>query len=266
MRLAMVTQWLRASRSESGAARTMCLRYAAGIAALQVYWVLLLLASHPARNYLVPLGLLGELAVPVIAERPSQSTWHPHHISERYGLFTLIVLGETVSAATVAIQSALDEHQALGKLLPIAAGGILICFGAWWIYFARPIHDYLSSNRRAFLWGYGHYVVLGSAAAIGAGLEVAVEHAVGTTHISATAASAAVTVPAAVFLFTVWALHSRHLKHGASQAVLPVACLAVLAATALGQSGVLAAGLVVAAAVAAGIWLHARENGRPARL
>ncbi|GAA0696176.1 hypothetical protein GCM10010193_58620 [Kitasatospora atroaurantiaca] len=157
MRLAMVTQWLRAAAAETGAARTMALRYVVGITVCQIGWGLILLVPEDALPYVLPLGILAELSVPAIAELRTQSTWHPQHIAERYGLFTLIVLGETVSAATLAVQAALDEHEALGELLPIAAGGLLLCFAAWWIYFVRPIHDHLRSNRQAFLWGYGHY-------------------------------------------------------------------------------------------------------------
>ncbi|MDH6135164.1 low temperature requirement protein LtrA [Kitasatospora sp. MAA4] len=258
MRLAMVTQWLRAAQGESGAARSMARRYAAGITLVQVGWVLMLLLPSSVAPYVVPVGVLVELSVPALAERRVQTSWHPAHISERYGLFTLIVLGETVSAATIATQSAIDEHEALGRLVPIAVGGLLLCFSAWWIYFARPVHAHLRSNRQAFLWGYGHYLIFGSAAAIGAGLEVAVEYAVGAAHISQAAATAAVTVPAALYLFTVWALHSRHTKTGAAQWVLPVASLAVLACTAAGAAGVLATGLVGAAVVAVGVWLHSR--------
>ena len=36
--------------------------------------------------------------MPVWAERAGPTTWHPHHIAERYGLFTLIVLGESILA------------------------------------------------------------------------------------------------------------------------------------------------------------------------
>jgi low temperature requirement protein LtrA len=260
MRLAMVTQWARAARGETDpAARTMCRRYAVGIALVQVGWVLVLwLLPRSALLWVIPFGLIAELAVPALAERQVQSAWHPHHIAERYGLFTLIVLGETVAAATVAVQGALDEHQVPGKLIPIAIGGILLCFAAWWIYFAAPIHEHLRDNRQAFLWGYGHYLVLGSAAAIGAGLAVAVDQAVGTAHITARAATAAVTVPAALYLGTVWALHARHGKQGALRWVLPVAALLVLAGTALGRWGVPAAGLVAAAAVAVGLCLHVR--------
>ncbi len=77
---------------------------------------------------------------------------------------------------------------------------------------------------------------------------------------SETAATATVTVPTALYLVTVWALHSRHVKTGAAQLLLPVASVAVLACTAAGGSGVLAAGLVTALTVAVGVALHARER------
>ncbi|MEU8920926.1 low temperature requirement protein A [Kitasatospora sp. NPDC048545] len=262
MRLAMVTQWLRAAAGEQGEARRVALRYALGITLCQVGWVVVLFLPQDVRPYVVPIGVLCELAVPVVAELRAQTSWHPHHISERYGLFTLIVLGETVAAATVAVQSAVDEHEGLGRLVPVAIGGLLICFAAWWIYFARPVHEHLRSNRQAFAWGYGHYLVLGSAAAIGAGLEVAVESAGHKAEISETAATATVTVPTALYLVTVWFLHSRHTKRGAvAQAVAPVGAALVLACTALGGPGVLAAGLVCALMVATGVLVHGRESG-----
>ncbi|SDT76098.1 Low temperature requirement protein LtrA [Streptomyces sp. TLI_053] len=261
MRLAMVTQWLRAAASEEGPARGVALRYAAGITLCQIGWAVVLVLPDDVRAVVIPIGILAELSVPVVAELRMQTTWHPHHIAERYGLFTLIVLGETVAAATVAVQSAVDEHEGLGRLLPVAGGGLLICFSAWWIYFARPVHDHLRSNRQAFLWGYGHYLVFGAAAAIGSGLEVAVESAVHKAHVSETAATATVTVPTALYLLTVWALHSRHSKTGAAQMLLlPAASVAVLACTAAGGSGVLVAGLVTALTVATGVVLHARER------
>ncbi|MFJ5234577.1 low temperature requirement protein A [Kitasatospora sp. NPDC088391] len=260
MRLAMVTQWLRAARGEAGPGRTCALRYAAGITAVQVFWVVLLFLPHGWQGPLFPVGVLAELAVPAWAEKDNPTPWHRHHIVERYGLFTIIVLGETVAAATVAIQTALDEHRAVAELLPIAAGGLLICFGAWWIYFADDVHHVLRTNRQALPWGYGHFVVFASAAAVGGGLEVAVEHAVGAAHLSDRAAAAAVTVPTALFLFTVWALHSRHHKRGAAQLILPLAALSVLAATLAGDAGVPIAGALVALAVAVGITLSANRS------
>ena len=257
MRLALTFQWLRAARSETGAARRTALLYAAGVVGCQLGWVAMLaLPAGPGRLAGFLVVVVAELSVPLWAEYGHQTAWHPGHIAERYGLFTLIVLGETVSAATLAVQPGIDEHEALGELVPIAAGGLLIVFAAWWIYFAVPIHGHLASNRQAIPWGYGHYLIFASAAAIGAGIEVAVEQAVGKAHLGVTAASAAVTVPSAVFFFTLWLLHARHHKRGVlQQSLLPAAALLVLAVTFAGRAAVPLAGAVAALTVAAGVAL-----------
>ncbi|MGW1075762.1 low temperature requirement protein A [Streptomyces sp. NPDC002537] len=261
MRLALVSQWLRAARSSTGEERRTALRYAVGVSLCQIAWLGLLFLPGPVRPWLFLVAVIAELSVPAIAEHRHQTGWHPHHIAERYGLFTIIVLGETVSAATMAVQSAVDEHEALGTLLPIAGGGLLIIFAAYWIYFAVPIHLHLASNQQAFLWGYGHYFVFGSAAAIGAGIEVAIEEAVGKAHISTFAASGAVTTVTALFMFSVWAIHSRHHKRDlAEQLVLPVSALLVLACTFAGHAAVPLAGVVATATVAVGVALSSRTT------
>ncbi|MFD7062708.1 low temperature requirement protein A [Streptomyces sp. NPDC059906] len=266
MRVAMSAQWLRAARSAGGAERAMALRYAGGVLLCQVGWLGLLFVPDGGQGWLFLAMVVLELCVPAFAERKHPSAWHPHHISERYGLLTIIVLGETIAAATVAVKSGIEENDALGEVLPIAAGGLLIVFSAWWIYFVVPVHSHLRSNRQSFLWGYGHYLVFASAAAIGAGLEVAVEQAVGKAHVSTLVASFAVTLPTAVFLLTVWALHARHFKVGlAEQLVLPTAALLVLACTFLGGEAVLVAGIVLALAVSAGVTLTAQRTERERR-
>ncbi|MFJ4205802.1 low temperature requirement protein A [Streptomyces sviceus] len=274
MRLALIAQWLRVARSTEGAERTMALRYVFGVLLCQVGWLGLLVLPEGGRAWVFLVMAVLEMCVPPFAERDHPTSWHPHHIAERYGLFTIIVLGETIAAATVAVKTGIDEHDALGELLPIAAGGLLIIFAAWWIYFVVPIHGHLRSNKQAFLWGYGHYLVFAPAAAIGAGLEVAVEQAVGKAHISTLAASAAVTLPTSLYLLTVWLLHSRYFKVGiAQQLVLPGTALLVICCTFLGDWAVLAAGIVAALAVVTGTTLTARtvarergERGEPVRV
>ncbi|MET9642132.1 low temperature requirement protein A [Streptomyces syringium] len=265
MRLALVTQWLRAAYSTRGEERRTALKYAAGVSLCQVGWLGLLLLPDDGKPWLFLGMAVAEMAVPAIAERRHTTGWHPHHIAERYGLFTIIVLGETVLAATVAVQSALDDDEALDTLLPIAGGGLLIIFAAYWIYFAVPIHLHLVSNRQAFAWGYGHYLVFGSAAAIGAGIEVAIEETIGKAHISAFAAAGAVTVPTALFMFSVWLIHSRHHKRGlAQQLVLPVSAVLVLVCTFAGRAAVLYTGLVATLTVAVGVTLVERSAQRTA--
>lgn len=81
----------------------------------------------------------------------------------------------------------------------------------------------------------------------------------GKAHVPDTVAAAAVTLPSALFLLTVWALHARHFKRDfAEQLSLPVAALAILACTFAGGWAVFAAGLVAAATVAVGELLSRR--------
>src|SRR6201996_7875868 len=175
MRVALTLQWLRAARAERRAgrdgARRAALTYAAGLVLVEAGWVTLLLLPGHAWEYGAGPLALAELLVPAVAERVNETPWHPGHIADRYGAFTIIVLGESISAAPLAVQTALDRQTALAELLPIAFGGLVIVFAAFWVYFASPIEDYLGSGSegRVFLWGYGHYAIFGSAAAIGAG-------------------------------------------------------------------------------------------------
>jgi low temperature requirement protein LtrA len=262
MRLAMVTQWLRAAASDPPHRRS-ALRYAAGIAVLQVGWVLRLFLPE-GRGYAGFLVLAAaELAIPIWAERPAPTTWHPRHIAERYGLFTLIVLGECVLASTLAIQTALEEDAALADLATTAAGGLLTVFGMWWLYFAKEAHEFLTSLRVGIVWGYGHYLVFASAAAVGAGLAVNVDYLTDHAAIGGRGAAAAFTIPVALFLLAVWALQVRphHLGHWHT-ALVPTTAVLVLAST-LAPEPILVTGLLVAAMI--GVTLVALHRPAAAR-
>jgi len=259
MRVALVAQWLRAARNDPPRRRT-ALRYAFGITLCQIAWIALLFV--PAAQWLVGFCILApvELLVPAFAERAAPTTWHPHHITERYGLLTLIVLGESVLASTVAIQSAIDAGELSVPLLRVIAGGLLILFNMWWIYFDEPVHRLLSSQRVAFQWGYAHYFVFASAAAVGAGLAVNTDVVTAHAHISHEAAAATVAVPVAVFVFLVWWLHCRPMRHGAGHdAAFLLAVAGTLAAPSTGWP-VLAIGVVLTALVASRIWSDARRT------
>jgi low temperature requirement protein LtrA len=263
MRLAMVTQWLRAASTDPPHRRP-ALRYAVGIAILQVFWALLLSLPEDLRYAGFLVLAAAELAVPVWAERAAPTTWHPRHIAERYGLFTLIVLGECVLASTLAIQSALEEDAALADLATTAAGGLLTVFGMWWLYFAKESAQFLTSLRTAIVWGYGHYLVFGSAAAVGAGLAVNVDFLTHHAAIGPRAAAAAFTIPVALFLVAVSALQLRphHLGRWQS-ALVPGTALLVLAAT-LTAEPILVTGLLVAAMIAASLVVLHRPADREA--
>lgn len=228
MRVAVVAQWLRASRT-AGPLRSVALRYAGGIAAVQVLWILFLLVpSGPVQLAAFIVFALIEIAVPVVAERRHQTPWHPHHITERYGLFTLIVLGESLLASANAIIDAVDEVEALGPLLAISALAFVVTAALWWIYFWPPHHRSITTLGRSLRYGYTHYFVFAAAAAFSAGIEVELDVLTGESHLAAMAATFTVSVPIAVFLIGIWWVAIRDNADRVVNTVIPVGALLVL--------------------------------------
>jgi low temperature requirement protein LtrA len=263
MRVGLIAQWLRAAASDP-AGRACALRYAAGIFVCEIGWVVLAVWARGGwwLAWAAPLTVM-ELAVPFWAERAQRTNWHPGHIGERYGLFTIIVLGEAVLSATVALQVALDAGGSLAELVKIAIGGMLVVSAMWWVYFDQPVEELLARARAAFarhegslsfVWGYGHYVVFASAAATGAGIAVAVDQATHHSELTDLQASLTLTVPVVVYLVAVWALHARYKEPGPLRAyACPVAAVLVLASSWTAEpvlaTGVVLAGLVTVAVV-----------------
>jgi low temperature requirement protein LtrA len=213
MRIAMVAQWLRAASGDP-AARPAALRYAACVSIVQIGWVLRLLLPPQAGLWAVLALAVCEMLVPAYAERAAEgggTPWHPGHIAERYGLFTLIVLGECIAAVTVALHSASSSHGFSAGLVAVIVGAVLIVFSVWWWYFENPAEEGLRMSRQlAFLWGYGHYVVLGSLGALGAGLQLAAAGSHGSpSSTTATTAGLAVAVPVAAYLVVTGVLQGR---------------------------------------------------------
>ncbi|WP_432924875.1 low temperature requirement protein A [Microbispora sp. CA-135349] len=235
MRLGLVAQWLRAGL-EDPVRRHTALRYAGGITLLQMGWLSRLalvetkiLPSSFGLPFFVCLAAL-ELAVPWWAERAMATNWHPHHIAERYGLFTIILLGESVLAASRGVGRALVADAVGGRFVVIAAAGLILLFALWWLYFLGPAGDGLTDRRhRSYLWGYGHYGIFAALAALGAGLEVAVEKSGHDVVASPTALGYAVAVPVAAYLALLWAVHVLVIAESVmSPAAVPACVLIVL--------------------------------------
>lgn len=230
MRIGLVAQWVRAG-VEHPESRVTAWRYAAGVSLVQVGWLArLALPEEVGVLSFVVLAAL-DLAVPLWAERTGMTFWHPHHIAERYGLFTIILLGESVLAATFGVQDALSAGGVSGDLVLVSAAALVTLFAIWWLYFLEPAGEGLSDKRsRSFLWGYGHYGVFAALAALGAGLEVAVAEAGHHLEVSPVALGYAVALPVGVFLVLLWAVHAVLVSRSQIRpgVILPAAVLVLL--------------------------------------
>ena len=255
MRIALVAQWLRVARSVPEY-RMNALRYAIPIAAVQLLWIARLALPQPVSIVtFIVLGIV-ELLIPVYADRRAPTPWHPHHIAERYGLFTIIVLGESVLAATNALLVAKSATGLSFELTVIAIAGLVLLFACWWLYFLESDAPRLAERReRAFVWGYGHFFVFAALAAVGAGIEATIEASAHEVAASSLLIGYSVAIPLAIFLASRYVLYVRiggsHLaRHDvivgelAIVLAIPLLGLAVEPAWVLAALAAAAAGLV----------------------
>jgi low temperature requirement protein LtrA len=248
MRVPLVLQWLRAARHDP-AHRRFATTYATGLAGAQVLWVLGALLSGPLMAVVFLLALVTDLLTPVLAvHRAPGPVFHAGHIAERYGLFTLIVLGETVLAVTLGLQETVEGEVALRSAVPIVVAALVVVFASWWIYFDTLGRDGLTRNRRAaFVWGYGHYLLYAALAAAGAGVQAQLEL---VAHDGQDTARAALAVPVALALAAIGGLQvaaNRRLR----EARAPLAGSALCALVAAVPTDAAASDLAVAAVVVA---------------
>ncbi|MEF2977354.1 low temperature requirement protein A [Subtercola sp. YIM 133946] len=262
MRLAMVSQWIRVAVN-SPEYRATALRYAAGITVVQVAWVLRLLLPPEVGVASFLVLVLAEVMVPIWAEQKNVTPWHNHHIAERFGLFTLVVLGEGLLGSANAIIDGLQDAEHVLPLALLAACGLIITAAMWWIYFAVPQHDHFTNLRQSLVTGYTHSVIFAAAGAVSAGIEVAVALQSGTTELSPVESAGALTIPVAVFVLAVWALAIRPAGRRVPNILIPVGAvlvgLSAFTPWALATATVLLVAIVVV--VVAGVQPHVPAEG-----
>lgn len=217
MRVALGGQWLRAWRQDPdrrGAHQV----YLVSIFGSQVLWcvIAVLPLNVPVAFAAMMVPLVLELAGPFVAERHFGGTpWHADHIAERYGLLTIITLGEGI-IGTVAVVSAIVHAPELGwrlNAILLLAAGIGLTFGQWWTYFTIPWATMLERRRdRSFLWGYGHILIFAAIAATGAGLHVAaylIEH---HSKLGEVGTVLSVALPVGVFALVLYLLYNLFMR------------------------------------------------------
>jgi len=175
-------------------------RYAVGILLCQVGWIT---QNFFEFSYFIFAALwMAEFFVPYYAESHTQTHFHSEHIEERFGLLTIIVLGESVLASTNSF-STLIEHFSYDVLF-VSIGCLFTLFGIWWLYFNNSVEHELRNKNIAFQWGYGHYIIFSSAAAIGALVSVNIDVLTDHASIELSVANFGFSVAVALYLFGLW--------------------------------------------------------------
>jgi low temperature requirement protein LtrA len=158
----------------------LCTIYSAIYGVQAVLWAGSIWAEPMWRQALWVLALLIDLVTPfLVARETHRAPPHPEHLPERFGLFTIILLGETAAAAVHALDHGPELH---GDTLAVALMGAGLGFLYWIGYFRRArgnakrhIGD-AADGRSLRLWAYGHIPLYLGIASLGAGTVYLAHH------------------------------------------------------------------------------------------
>ncbi len=159
-------------------ARSLATWYAIGFGLSAGLWFISAFLPPPWRLGFWLVGLAIDFSTPLSAGRlvakvpPSMS-----HIPERIGLFTLIVLGESV----IGVVGGLAEHEWSLSSIFVGLLGLAIAFSLWWLYFDTADSSPLKSMkvgkmRIALSWLFAHLPLAMGLVAAGVGLEHLIIH------------------------------------------------------------------------------------------
>lgn len=211
MRIALVAQWLRAA-AQDPAHRSACLTYVAAVTFAQALWIvsIFLDTSVPATIAIFAVLIGIETLGPVLAEtRRGGTPWHAHHIAERYGLLTIIALGEGVVGTVASLTAVVNSQGWTFDAAFVVVAGIGLTFGMWWTYFLLPQAELLHARRdRSFWFGYFPIVTLGAIVATGAGLHAAAYYIEHQSELTSVETVLAVATPVGVYVVSVYLLHT----------------------------------------------------------
>jgi len=224
MRLALVTQWIRVAKHDPER-KVTAYRYAIGIVLVQLGWLIGNFSSIHMTTWLFLILVFFELAVPFYAEKHAATPWHPHHIVERYGLLTIIVLGESIIGSFAATQEAFSNRVINYQEVFLIIGGLLMMFAMWWVYFDRSHHHHQRRGVQPFLWGYGHFFIFISIAVLGAALAAAVDVSTQNAHISSQMMGLIIAASLAIYSTYIWLFYEAFYLSGWRRWVYPITVL-----------------------------------------
>jgi len=169
-RLIIIYLWSRAGY-HSKIFRPVALRYIVGFSISVILVTIAALIKSKISLVLFPVALLIDLHTPFFTVNLQKKLprFTRSKLPERYGLFTIIVLGEVVAG----IIRGMSQHAHFSAShIPLGIIGIATALGFWWLYFdfiaRRPFHKNVLVT---IMWSYTHMPLVISFVLVGAGLD-----------------------------------------------------------------------------------------------
>jgi len=173
VRLILVVQYARARTVP--AARRLATHYLTGHGSAALLWLASAIVPAPERFAVWALAFALDLGTPWLGVRHNvEVPPDPSHLPERFGLFTLILLGESVVALMRGIES--QENWPI-EAVASAFLGMSLLFVLWWWYFdgaaateAHPVRSHADAVR-FHIWSYAHFPLSLGIVVLGVGIE-----------------------------------------------------------------------------------------------
>lgn len=154
----LVIEYLRTGRRIPAASK-FANGLARGFLISTILWLLSAIVPTPIRFMIWALAIAVDMSTAILVQRKHvQLTPNIFHLPERMGLFTLIVIGETVFG----LVASLSEHEWDVESIISIGAGLTISFTLWWMYFdnveGSPIRAFRERGRaRIYIaWIYLH--------------------------------------------------------------------------------------------------------------
>jgi low temperature requirement protein LtrA len=154
--------------------------YLTGFGIAAVVWTVSALVPEGMRIALWVIALVIDLATPwIMRKEQARVPLDVSHLPERFGLFTILVLGESIAA----VVSGLGHSEWAVLPTTTAAIGIGVATALWWLYFDNARGSVVrrdASVRRTWrptVWIYTHLLLAAGLGASGVGIEIAVAQA-----------------------------------------------------------------------------------------
>jgi low temperature requirement protein LtrA len=176
LRSIMLTLYARAWRSVPDA-RPLILRYGIGYGIAVAMWLGSLAVPTPGRYAVWGAALVLDLSIPPLSVRIHRILpMSRSHLPERWALFTLIVIGESVVAVALSVSGAQWRMDSVA----VAMLGFIAVAAVWWLYFDRLGRVVLRGTP--VIYSYAHLPLLLALAMLSAGLRLAINQA-GADHL-----------------------------------------------------------------------------------
>ncbi|MFL6432961.1 MAG: low temperature requirement protein A [Nitrososphaeraceae archaeon] len=174
MRTILVIEYLR-TRRHVPAARQLTTRYSIGFSIAAGIWFASIFVPPPIRFIMWIIGLAADIGTPLLFARQLsvQFAPHVHHLPERFGSFTIIVLGISI----LGVVNGIAAHNWTASSIISAGLGLGIAFSLWWIYFDTVDGSEIRALRENkqigiyITWLYIHFPLIIGFTAFGVGIE-----------------------------------------------------------------------------------------------